>query len=118
LNLLNNRILKTELVNWKTLVPFQPDNLKKTEPHKIQKLVNSLCENGLTMNFYVWEKDGNIYVIDGHSRLEVLQLIESGAIYPKDKNGKEYAVTIPDKFPCSFLYLKNKTEAKKSRSYF
>ena len=114
MNLLNNRILKTELVNWKTLVPFQPDNLKKTEPHKIQKLVNSLCENGLTMNFYVWEKDGNIYVIDGHSRLEVLQLIESGAIYPKDKNGKEYAVTIPDKFPCSFLYLKNKTEAKKA----
>ena len=114
MNLLNNRILKTELVEWKKLIPFQPDNLKKTEPHKLQKLANSLCENGFSMNFYVWEKDGQIYIIDGHSRQEVLQLLESGAIYPKDPNGKEYQVTIPDKFPCSFLHLKNKAEAKKA----
>jgi site-specific DNA-methyltransferase (adenine-specific) len=114
LNLLNNRLLKTELVEWKKLIPFQPDNLKKTEPHKLQKLANSLCENGFSMNFYVWEKDGQIYIIDGHSRQEVLQLLESGAIFPKDPSGKEYQVTIPDKFPCSFLHLKNKAEAKKA----
>ena len=114
MNLLNNRLLKTELVEWKKLIPFQPDNLKKTEPHKLQKLANSLCENGFSMNFYVWEKDGQIYIIDGHSRQEVLQLLESGAIFPKDPNGKEYQVTIPDKFPCSFLHLKNKSEAKKA----
>lgn len=66
------------------------------------------------MNFYVWEKDGQIYIIDGHSRQEVLQLLESGAIFPKDPSGKEYQVTIPDKFPCSFLHLKNKAEAKKA----
>ena len=114
MNLLNNRLLKTELVEWKKLIPFQPDNLKKTEPHKLQKLANSLCENGFSMNFYVWEKDGQIYIIDGHSRQEVLQLLESGAIYPKDPSGKEYQVTIPDKFPCSFLHLKNKAEAKKA----
>lgn len=114
MNLLNNRLLKTELVEWKKLIPFQPDNLKKTEPHKLQKLANSLCENGFSMNFYVWEKDNQIYIIDGHSRQEVLQLLESGAIFPKDPNGKEYQVTIPDKFPCSFLHLKNKSEAKKA----
>lgn len=114
MNLLNNRLLKTELVEWKKLIPFQPDNLKKTEPHKLQKLANSLCENGFSMNFYVWEKDEQIYIIDGHSRQEVLQLLESGAIFPKDPNGKEYQVTIPDKFPCSFLHLKNKSEAKKA----
>ena len=114
MNLLNNRLLKTELVEWKKLIPFQPDNLKKTEPHKLQKLANSLCENGFSMNFYVWEKDGQIYIIDGHSRQEVLQLLESGAIFPKDPSGKEYQVTIPDKFPCSFLHLKNKSEAKKA----
>lgn len=114
MNLLNNRLLKTELVEWKKLIPFQPDNLKKTEPHKLQKLANSLCENGFSMNFYVWEKDGQIYIIDGHSRQEVLQLLESGAIFPKDPSGKEYQVTIPDKFPCSFLHLKNKAEAKKA----
>ena len=114
MNLLNNRLLKTELVEWKKLIPFQPDNLKKTEPHKLQKLANSLCENGFSMNFYVWEKDNQIYIIDGHSRQEVLQLLESGAIFPKDPNGKEYQVTIPDKFPCSFLHLKNKAEAKKA----
>jgi len=113
-DILNNRIIKTELVEWKKLIPFQPDNLKKTEPHKLQKLANSLCQNGFSMNFYVWEKDGQILIIDGHSRHEVLQLLESGAIYPKDPSGKEYAVTIPEKLPCSFLHLKNKTEAKKA----
>lgn len=112
--ILNNRLIKTEMVEWKKLVPFQPDNLKKTEPHKLQKLANSLCQNGFSMNFYVWEKDGQILIIDGHSRHEVLQLLESGAIYPKDPSGKEYAVTIPEKLPCSFLHLKNKTEAKKA----
>lgn len=114
MNLLNNRLLKTELVEWKKLIPFQPDNLKKTEPHKLQKLANSLCENGFSMNFYVWEKEGQIYIIDGHSRQEVLQLLESGAIFPRDSSGKEYQVTIPEKFPCSFLHLKNKSEAKKA----
>ena len=119
--ILNNRIIKTELVDWKRLIPFQPDNLKKTEPHKLQKLANSLCQNGFSMNFYVWEKEGQIYIIDGHSRWEVLQLIDSGAIFPKvhtDKTnypyGMEYQVTIPEKLPCSFLHLKNKTEAKKA----
>ena len=114
MDILNNRLIKTELVEWKKLIPFQPDNLKKTEPHKLQKLANSLCQNGFSMNFYVWEKEGQILIIDGHSRHEVLQLLESGAIYPKDPSGKEYAVTIPDKLPCSFLHLKNKTEAKKA----
>jgi DNA modification methylase len=114
MDILNNRLIKTELVEWKKLIPFQPDNLKKTEPHKLQKLANSLCQNGFSMNFYVWEKDGQILIIDGHSRHEVLQLLESGAIYPKNPDGKEYAVTIPDKLPCSFLHLKNKTEAKKA----
>jgi len=120
-DILNNRIIKTELVEWKKLIPFQPDNLKKTEPHKLQKLANSLCQNGFSMNFYVWEKDGQILIIDGHSRWEVLQLIESGAILPKvhtDKTnypfGMDYNVTIPEKLPCSFLHLKNKTEAKKA----
>ena len=112
--ILNNRLIKTEMVEWKKLVPFQPDNLKKTEPHKLQKLANSLCQNGFSMNFYVWEKDGQILIIDGHSRHEVLQLLESGAIYPKNPDGKEYSVTIPEKLPCSFLHLKNKTEAKKA----
>ena len=121
MDILNNRLIKTELVEWKKLIPFQPDNLKKTEPHKLQKLANSLCQNGFSMNFYVWEKDGQIFIIDGHSRWEVLQLIDSGVILPKvhtDKTnypyGMEYQVTVPEKLPCSFLHLKNKTEAKKA----
>ena len=114
MDILNNRLIKTELVEWKKLVPFQPDNLKKTEPHKLQKLANSLCQNGFSMNFYVWEKEGQIFIIDGHSRWEVLQLLEENAISPKDPSGKEYIVTVPDKLPCSFLHLKNKSEAKKA----
>lgn len=113
-NKLVNRIVKQDMIDWKKLVPFQPDNLKKTNPYTLQKLANSLCANGLTMNFYVWEKDGKIYIIDGHSRHEILQLLETNTIYPKDSKGKEHSVIIPDKFPCSFLDLKNKKEAKKA----
>ena len=29
MDILNNRLIKTELVEWKKLIPFQPDNLKK-----------------------------------------------------------------------------------------
>jgi len=113
-NKLVNKIIKQDMVDWKNLIPFQPDNLKKTNPYTLQKLANSLCANGLTMNFYVWEKDGKIYIIDGHSRHEILQLLETNTIYPKDSEGKEYSVIIPDKFPCSFLDFKNTKEAKKA----
>jgi len=113
-NKLVNRIVKQDMIDWKKLVPFQPDNLKKTNPYTLQKLANSLCANGLTMNFYVWEKDGKIYIIDGHSRHEILQLLETNTIYPKDSKGKEHSVIIPEKFPCSFLDIKNKKEAKKA----
>jgi len=113
-NKLVNKIIKQDMVDWKNLIPFQPDNLKKTNPYTLQKLANSLCANGLTMNFYVWEKDGKIYIIDGHSRHEILQLLETNTIYPKDSKGKEHSVIIPEKFPCSFLDFKNTKEAKKA----
>jgi ParB-like chromosome segregation protein Spo0J len=97
-----NKIIKTELRNWKELIPFQPDNFKKTDPRKLKKLVESYKKNGKLNTFAVWENKGKVYIIDGHATQEVFSIMESEGI------------SIPDKFPCIFLDLKDKREAKKA----
>lgn len=97
-----NKIIKTELRNWKELIPFQPDNFKKTDPRKLKKLVESYKKNGKLNPFAVWENKGKVYIIDGHATQEVFSIMESEGI------------SIPDKFPCIFLDLKDKREAKKA----
>lgn len=97
-----NRIIKTEFLNWKDLTPFQPDNFKKTDPRKLKKLVESYKKNGKLNPFAVWEHKGKVYIIDGHATQEVFSIMESEGI------------SIPDKFPCIFLDLKDKKEAKKA----
>lgn len=119
--ILNNRLIKTEMVEWKKLVPFQPDNLKDTNPVTLQKLVNSVCHEGLIDTFKIWDCKGTLYIIDGHSRWEIMQLIDSGTIRPKSFHdkinypyGKEYEITIPEKVLCSFLHIENKQKAKQA----
>lgn len=97
-----NKIIKTEFRNWKELTPFHPDNFKKTDPRKLKKLVESYKKNGKLNPFAVWEHKGKVYIIDGHATQEVFSIMESEGI------------SIPDKFPCIFLDLKDKKEAKKA----
>jgi hypothetical protein len=97
-----NKILKTELVDWKSLVPFQPDNFKKMTSEQRRKLKTSFLTNGFRAPFYVWESNKKIYCLDGHTRLPILREIE-------EEGGQ-----IPDLLPANFIACKNKAEAKKA----
>lgn len=96
-----NKILKTKLVNWQDLVWLQPDNFKDTKPEIIAKLKKSLIQNGFASPFNIWENKTKTYILDGHHREKAMrELIEEG-------------INVPSKLPANFLDCKNKKEAKK-----
>ena len=99
--MIKNRILKYDMVNWRELVPFQPQNLKKNERHKIDKLVRSYRQTGKITPFAIWETDGKKYVIDGHATLDGFQIIEGEGEHVEDMQ------------PALWLDIKNEKEAKK-----
>lgn len=53
------------------------------------------------MSFTVWQSKDTIFIIDGHHRFKVLDLLEN--------EGYE----VPKKLPCTFIDCKNKKEASK-----
>lgn len=53
------------------------------------------------MSFTVWQSKDTVYIIDGHHRYKVLDLLE--------KEG----VNVPAKLPCTFIECKDIKEAKK-----
>jgi DNA modification methylase len=98
---MKNKIIKTELVNWKEIVPFQPDSIKKQTPEQKEKLKRSLLKNGFVSPLSVWQKGKKIYAIDCHMRLRALNELEA--------EGHK----IPEKMTASFLKIKDEKEAKK-----
>jgi hypothetical protein len=99
---MENKILKTLLVNWKELKLFQPADLKKMSKVQLDKLRTSLKNNGFKTPFYVWENDNGMWCLDGHMRIPVLKLMES--------EGE----MIPAVLPANFVDCKNREEAKKA----
>ena len=95
-------IYKTERVAWRSLHPFQPSSLKRTNPARMDKLKRSLTKNGFAMSFFVFEdKDGDIWILDGHHRLLALEELE--------KSGAD----VPTHFTCSFLRVRDDAHARK-----
>jgi len=52
-------IIKTEKVNWKSLVPFQPDDLKKTSPKTCTICEKVFPQENLSEYFYKWKGQWN-----------------------------------------------------------
>ena len=102
MNIMENKIIKTELVEWEKLKPFQPVDLKKMSKQQLDKIKASLKNNDFKSPFYVWEDKEILWVLDGHHRLPVLKLL------------KGEGENIPEKLPASFINCKNKKEAKKA----
>lgn len=101
--IINDRIIKTEKIEWRKMVRFQPKNLKKLTDEQRKKLKTSLRKNKFSAPFYVWHNKGEIYVIDGHYRMMVMLEMEK----------QENDIEIPDKLTANFIEIKNKNEAKK-----
>ena len=99
---MDNKIIKTQLIKWKNLELFQPENLKKMSESQLNKLKTSLKNNGFKTPFFVWENKNKIYCLDGHHRIPILKLLE------------DEGEIIPDKLPANFIDCKDKREAKKA----
>lgn len=94
---MENRIYKTELIDWQKVKDLQPDNLKL--PYNYENIKNSILKYGISKAYDVCEIDGDIYWIDGHTRTQILnELVADG-------------VEVPDKLTANFCRVKDKKEA-------
>lgn len=94
-SMIQDRILKLEKVDWRNIQPLQPDNIKHV--FNYQYIEDSIRKNGFAFPFGVWECDGVIYAVDGHTRKEVLSNMEG----------------VPDLLPAFFIDAKDRKEAVK-----
>lgn len=95
----SNRIYKSELVEWRLIKDLQPELVKNT--YNISYLRESILKYGVSKAFDVCEIDGEIYFMDGHTRSNMFETLESEG------------VRIPDKLMCNFCQVESKEEAIK-----
>ena len=91
--MIENRIIKTELIKWREIKPLQPDNLKHIFNYKY--IEDSILTHGFSMPFFVWQNGNDIFAVDGHSRIEVLNNLEN----------------VPEQLPATFINAKDRKEA-------
>lgn len=94
-----NRIYRSELVEWRLIKDLQPELVKNT--YNISYLRESILKYGVSKAFDVCEIDGEIYFMDGHTRSNMFETLESEG------------VRIPDKLMCNFCQVESKEEAIK-----
>ena len=79
---MQNRIYKTELVEWQKVKDLQPDNLKL--PYNYEHIKKSILKHGISKAYDVCELEGELYWIDGHTRTQILnELVSDGVNVPK-----------------------------------
>lgn len=92
--MVKDRIIKLDWVKWREIKDLQPKNLKQM--FNYQHIENSIRKHGFAFPFGVWQdKKGDIYAIDGHTRIEVLSSMEDA----------------PDTLPAFFIDAKSRKEA-------
>jgi len=87
------------LIEWRKMQSLQPDNLKL--PYNIAYLKQSLIENNFAMPFFGWQNGEDVFVVDGHQRLQVLIELEGEG------------VKIPELLDCQLINAKDRKEAVK-----
>lgn len=95
------RVLKTEMVNWRSFEFIQQDDFKDLPEDERSKLKQSLVANNFVQPFYVWEDPQTMfqYCLDGKHRTMLLEeLSKEGYI-------------IPRLLPGIFIHCKDKSEA-------
>lgn len=100
---IHNRVLSTNLVDWKSLQFIQDDHFKNMTTEAEQRLKNSVLANQFIEPLCVWQDaaTGVLYCLDGHHRVKILELLK----------GEGHGV--PDKIPANFISCKDKAEAAK-----
>ena len=95
---LENRIIKTELVEWRKFKFFQPDGFKDLSNTAFEKLKASIFANDFIETFIVWENK-ELYCLDGYHRCKVLEQLSAAGI------------RVPERLPGTFIRCKSKKDA-------
>jgi hypothetical protein len=99
---ITNRILKTEPVDWKTLLPIQGEKFKELSKESYLKLKHSLKQNKFVAPFAIWQApNGKLYTLDGVHRCKVLLDLQNEG------------VEIPVMLPANFIDAQDRKEAAK-----
>lgn len=93
----------TDIVPFRQLKDFQGD-LKTITDDNLEKLKNSIINNGFCAPVFVWKNKDKNYLIDGHQRLKALNSLFADGY------------TIPD-IPIVYITADNKKDAKKKLLY-
>lgn len=94
---MQNRIYKTELIEWQKVKDLQPDNLKL--PYNYNHIKQSILKHGISKAYDVCELDGDLYWIDGHTRTQILmELVSDG-------------VDVPEMLTANFCRVRDRKEA-------
>ena len=87
-----------DFLKLEDITPFQ-GGLKIREESDHEKVIKSIRKHGFSAPFYIWEKDGINYCLDGHNRIESLQrLVASGEELPP--------------LPVVYVHCKDEADAK------
>lgn len=87
-----------DFLKLEDITPFQ-GGLKIREESDHEKVIKSIRKHGFCAPFYIWEKDGINYCLDGHNRIESLQrLVASGEVLPP--------------LPVVYVHCKDEADAK------
>jgi hypothetical protein len=96
---IKNRVIKSDLVDWRTFQFIQPDNFKELSKPNYTKLIASLIKNNFTESFKVWQKGDVLYCLDGYHRCKALSDLE------------QLNYNVPDKLQADFVECKDRAEA-------
>jgi hypothetical protein len=98
---IKNKVLKVELVDWKTFKFMQSAKFKHFPADLESRLRESMINNHFVQPFVVWEHKGEVYCLDGYHRCLILRQLE------------ERGYAIPEKLPCEFIECNGMAEAAK-----
>lgn len=83
---IEEKIEKVEKFPWKDFIHLQPHGFKYMTPEQLEKLRDSLINNGLRTSFIAWrdKKTKMVYCLDGYHRTQIVfpQLIHDGYEIP------------------------------------
>lgn len=80
---MRNRVKKLIDVNWKNLLPIQPEDAKIQ--NNLDALKSSLKKHGFSLPFAVWIDNEKIYTVDGHTRVKALKELQSEGVNVPEK---------------------------------
>lgn len=99
---LEDRIIKSEKVEWRKLSWLQHESLKELADTSAEKLLNSLGRFSVIRAFDVWhcEKEDKTYILDGH---HLQKLLDYGELKGRFR--------VPDLMTANYIKCKDRKEA-------